>query len=398
MTNIQLFLAALVVTSIGCAWYVYVGYPLLVWMLARLFGRPAVPAPSEAADLPFVSLVIAAHNEGEVINDRIQNALALEYPRDRFEIMIVSDGSTDSTNVIVESYANRGVKLLAFEKNRGKAAALNDAFREVKGDVVVLSDANTNMAPDAVRRLAEWFVDPEIGVVCGKLMLVDPVSGRNVDGVYWKYENFLKKCESRLGALLGTNGAIYAIRRNLFPGMTDGLVIDDFVIPLMARLKSGCRLQFDPRAVATEETPIEIGNEFKRRSRIGAGGYQALGMLWPLLNPRRGWISFTFLSHKVMRWLCPFFLIAALALNLVLLESPVFLVLFALQAAFYATAVAFLFLPAKPRFLRYLKLSTMFVLMNAALFIGFFRWASGRQRGTWNRTVRAGSAVSGASS
>ena len=254
MTTFELILAALVVLSIACAAYVYVGYPILVWMLARLFGRSAVPAAADNTDLPFVSLVIAAHNECDVINDRIQNALALDYPRDRFEIMIVSDGSTDSTNAIVQSYANRGVTLLAFEKNRGKAAALNDAFRQIKGDVVVLSDANTNMAPDAVRRLAEWFADPNVGVVCGKLELVDPVSGRNVDGVYWKYENFLKKCESRLGALLGTNGAIYAIRRELFPGMTDGLVIDDFVIPLLARLKSGCRLQFDPRAVATEET------------------------------------------------------------------------------------------------------------------------------------------------
>jgi cellulose synthase/poly-beta-1,6-N-acetylglucosamine synthase-like glycosyltransferase len=311
---------------------------------------------------------------------------------------VASDGSTDETNDIVRSYADRGVMLLEFPTNRGKAAVLNDAFRLVKGDVVVLSDANTRMAPDAVRRLAEWFADPAVGVVCGKLALVDPHTGKNVDGIYWKYENFLKKCESRLGALLGTNGAIYAIRRDLFPGMTDGLVIDDFVIPLTARLRTGCRLQYDPQAVASEETPAELASEFRRRARIGAGGYQAIGLLWPLLNPRHGWVALTFLSHKVLRWLCPFFLLAGLVLNVALLDRPEFRLLFGLQVGFYVSAAAAHFLPTRPRVLRYLKLGTMFVLMNAAVLVGFFRWVTGRQGGTWQRTARAGAAVRGAES
>jgi cellulose synthase/poly-beta-1,6-N-acetylglucosamine synthase-like glycosyltransferase len=398
MTPLELALATLLAVSLVLVGYVYFGYPALIWVLARLFGRAPVPPAVEAADLPAVTLLVAAHNEEQDIGARVENALALNYPRDRFEIVIASDGSTDATNEVVRSYAARGVILQDFPTNRGKAAVLNDAFRRVRGDVVVLSDANTHMAPDAVRRLAEWFADPAVGVVCGKLALVDPQTGRNVDGVYWKYENFLKKCESRLGALLGTNGAVYAIRRDLFPGITDGLVIDDFVIPLIARLQSGCHLQYDPKAVASEETPPDLHSEFRRRSRIGAGGYQALGHLWPLLNPRHGWVAFTFLSHKVLRWLCPFFLLAALALNLALLHRPEFQLLLALQVGFYASAVASHFLPTRPRFLRYFKLGTMFVLMNAALLVGFFRWALGRQGGTWQRTSRTGAAVPGARS
>lgn len=393
MTPLELVLATCVAASLGLVWYVYVGYPVLVWALARLFGRPSVPPAVETADLPSVALVVAAHNEERDIGARIENALGLNYPRDRFEIVIASDGSTDATTSIVRSYAGRGVVLLDFPVNRGKAAVLNDALRRVRSDVVVLSDANTHMAADAVRRLAEWFADPAIGVVCGKLALVDPQTGRNVDGVYWKYENFLKKCESRLGALLGTNGAIYAIRRNLFPGMTDGLVIDDFVIPMTARLRSGCRLQYDSQAVASEETPAELRSELRRRSRIGAGGFQAIGLLWPLLHPRHGWVALTFLSHKVLRWLCPFFLLTALALNAALLNRSEFRVLFGLQLGFYVTSVAAHFLPPRPRFLRYFKLGTMFVLMNAALLVGFFRWTFGRQSGAWRRTARTGATV-----
>jgi cellulose synthase/poly-beta-1,6-N-acetylglucosamine synthase-like glycosyltransferase len=398
MSLLQWICAAIVLLSVALIWYVYAGYPVVIWILSRLFGRVPTPPPIETADLPSVTLLIAAHNEALDIDARIQNALALNYPRDRFEILIVSDGSTDDTNAIVESYAPRGVRLLAFPTNRGKGAALDDAFTRVKSDVVVLSDANTHMAPDAVRRLAQWFADPATGIVCGKLVLVDPTTGMNVDGAYWKYENFLKKCESRLGALLGTNGAIYAIRRRDYPGHADGLIIDDFIMPLVARLKTGCRLQYDPTSVASEETPANLGSEFRRRCRFGAGGYQAIGMLWRLLNPRHGWVAFTFLCHKVLRWICPFFLVAAIIFNLPLLDIAEFQLLFALQVGFYVAAIAAHFLPARPRFLRYFKLATMFTLMNAAILVGFFRYVTGRQGGTWRRTARTGAAIPGAGS
>ena len=388
MPSPDVILGAAVCACLVLVGYAYVGYPALVWALSRLCGRPPTPPRIEAADLPSATLLVVAHNEAADIRARVENALALNYPPDRFEILIASDGSTDGTNEIVREYADRGVRLLAFPTNRGKGAALADAVAQAQGDVLILSDANTTMAPDAARRLAEWFADPTVGVVCGKLILVDPATGQNVDGVYWKYETFLKKCESRLGALLGTNGAIYAIRKSLFPATTTGILIDDFVIPLTARMKSGCRLQYDHRAVASEETPADLGSEFRRRTRIGAGGYQALALLWPLLNPAHGWVAFTFASHKALRWLCPFLLIAALAGNLALVGLASFQVLLGLQLAFYASALGAAALPRRPRFLRYFRLGTMFVMMNAALFAGFFRWAFGPRTGTWHRTAR----------
>ncbi|WP_162670633.1 glycosyltransferase family 2 protein [Gemmata massiliana] len=344
--------------------------------------------------VPTLSLLIAAHNEEADIEARIKNALALDYPAGKLEIVIASDGSTDATNDIVRKFADRGVRLLAYSLNQGKASVLDKSVPRLNGEIVILSDANTHMEPDVAQRLAAWFLDPDIGVVCGRLVLTDAKTGKNVDGLYWKYETFLKKCESRLGALLGSNGAIYAIRKALFPGIASGTIIDDFVIPLDAKLQSGCRIVYDPDAVAYEETAPTMRAEFRRRVRIGAGGFQSIGMLWPLLSPVHGWVSFTFLSHKVLRWVCPFFLLGMLGANALLLSDPLYASTMGAQAAFYALAAAGNWLPAQPRFLRFFRLPTMFVSMNAALFLGFFRWCLGRQGGTWKRTDRTNEGVS----
>src|SRR5262245_5410690 len=292
----------------GLVFYTYLGYPVAVWCLARLFGQKHEADGGDPQNVPSVSLLIAAYNEEAEIGMRLDNALAMDYPADRLEIVVASDGSFDATASIVRRYAGRGVRLLDYQQRRGKAAVLNSAFAELNGDIVVLSDANTHFGPDAMRRLTSWFRDPQVGVVCGRLILSDPETGHNVDGLYWKYETFLKKNESRLGALLGANGAIYALRRGLYPGIPEGTIVDDFVIPLQAKLRSGCSIVYDSQATAHEETPRAIGAEFQRRSRIGAGNFQSLGLLWRLLDPRHGWIAFTFFSHKILRWLCPFFL------------------------------------------------------------------------------------------
>ncbi|MBN9520044.1 glycosyltransferase family 2 protein [bacterium] len=374
--------------SLAVVAFAYVGYPALVFALSRVFGRkPARPVVSDA-ELPAVSLLVAAYNEEVDIEARVLNALSLDYPRGKLEVVIATDGCTDGTAGIVRRYAPYGVRLVEYAQNAGKATVLNRTVPQLTGEVVVLSDANTHMAPDAVRRLAEWFVDPAVGVACGRLVLTDPRTGLNVDGVYWKYETFLKKCESRLGALLGANGAIYAVRRELFPPVRPGTMIDDFVIPLAAKRQSGCRIVYDAQAVAVEETAPTIGAEFGRRVRIGTGGFQSIGMLWSLLSPRHGWVAVTFLCHKILRWVCPFFLVTALASNAVLAAEPGYAVLFAAQLGFYALAVAGHFLPAGPRWLRYLRLPTLFATMNAALLLGFVRWLTRPQNGTWRRTAR----------
>jgi cellulose synthase/poly-beta-1,6-N-acetylglucosamine synthase-like glycosyltransferase len=372
--------------------YAYAAYPFVLWCLARLFGRRPLPPPLPD-EPPMVSLLVAAHNEEAEIDRLIQTALLSDYPAEKLEIVIASDGSSDATCDIVRSYARCGVRLLEYAQRRGKASVLNSAFGELKGDVVVLSDANTRFDPQAVRKLVRWFGDDQVGVVCGRLVLVDAATGRNVDGLYWKCETFLKKCEARLGALLGANGGIYAIRWSLFEPIAADTIVDDFVIPLQAKLRTDCAIVYDAEAVAVEETPKTLIDEFRRRTRIGAGGFQSISLLWPLLAPRHGWTAFTFLSHKVLRWLCPFFLLALLASNLMLAGEPTYQWALLGQFAFYALSMLASFVPPRLRWLKPLRLATMFTSMNAALLVGFFRWLRGSQKAAWNRTPRLAEAV-----
>jgi cellulose synthase/poly-beta-1,6-N-acetylglucosamine synthase-like glycosyltransferase len=174
----------------------------------------------------------------------------------------------------------------------------------------------------------------------------------------------------------------------LFPVVRPGTLIDDFVIPLEAKRQSGCRIVYDARAVACEETPATIRDEFRRRVRIGAGGFQSIGMLWRLLSPAHGWVALSFFFHKILRWACPFLLIGALLTNALLIGESSYGLLLAGQIAFYSLAIAGSRIPARPRFLRYFRLPTMFASMNAALFFGFFRWLLKPQTGVWVRTER----------
>lgn len=371
----------------GLVAFAYLGYPPTIWLLSRVFGRK--PVPPAVTDWPSVSLVIAAYNEQADIAERVRNALRLDYPADRLEIVIASDGSTDGTAAIVRGFDDPRVNLIEFSQRRGKPAVLNEVLPTASGEIIALSDANAMTSPDALKCLTRWFADPTVGTVCGRLVLTDPATGRNVDSLYWKYETFLKKCESRLGALLGSNGAIYAIRKSLIPSIPDDTIVEDFVMPLRAKLLTGCRIIYDRDAVACEQTPERIGTEFHRRARIGAGGFQAIGLLWPLLNPINGWVAFTFFAHKILRWVGPFLLVVMTAANVVLLEQPFYRGMLLGQIAFYAAAVAGAYLPTRPKPLRFLRLATMFVGMNAALMVGFFRWLTGTQRPAWQRTARA---------
>jgi cellulose synthase/poly-beta-1,6-N-acetylglucosamine synthase-like glycosyltransferase len=374
-------------TCVAAIAYAYAVYPLLVWVLARLFGQAPAPGAYTDNELPTVSLLIAAHNEEKVIARRIANALALDYPADRLEIVIASDGSSDTTARIVSSVGDPRIRLLESPRRRGKATVLNAAFRSVRGQIVLLSDANTFTDASAVRQIVRWFQNPRIGIVCGRLVLTDPATGRNVDSLYWRYETFLKRCEGRLGALLGANGAIYAIRASMFTGIRNDTIVDDFVIPLITRLRSDCAIVYDDTAVAYEETPHDLSAEFGRRSRIGAGGFQSIVRLVSLLIPRNGWVAFTFFSHKVLRWLCPFLMIGALVTNLALIDTPLYQLTMALQLVGYGMSLAGLATGTHSSF-RSLRLATMFTTMNAALLVGFWRWASGGQRGVWQRTAR----------
>jgi cellulose synthase/poly-beta-1,6-N-acetylglucosamine synthase-like glycosyltransferase len=368
--------------------YSYFGYPVLIWCFSRWFGRKNENPDECSEHLPSVSLLIAAYNEEAVIEERLLNALATDYPAAKLEIVVASDGSTDRTVEIVRRYEKRGVRALDYKRRRGKAAVLNSAFGELRGDIVILSDANTQTEADAYSKLVRWFQDPRLGVVCGRLVLTDPQTGKNADSWYWKYETFIKRSESRLGALLGANGAIYAIRREVFTPIPNDTFVDDLMIPLQARLRTGCAIVYDSEAIAHEETAPDFGSEFRRRSRIGAGGFQSMRILWKLLNPAQGWIAFTFLSHKILRWLGPFCLILVMMSNLFLLDWPLYRLMLVGQIGFYALSMLGVYVPPQLKIFKPLRLFTMFTSMNMALMMGFWRWLLGRQQAAWHRTAR----------
>ena len=232
----------------GIVVYVYLGYPLLLAVLGTVFPRKRHAAPHE----PTVSLLVAAYNEAKVITAKLKNSLALEYPTEKLEIVVASDGSTDGTVELASHLADgKRVRVLPFPDNRGKLYVLNDSVRKLRGDIVVFSDAASMLEPDAVRRLMENFADPHVGGVSGiySVRKTEQAQLGASEDLYWKYETFLKRQESRLGSILGCHGALYAIRKSLYPFPAPSTINDDYVIPIRV-LQQGYRVVYDPRAVA----------------------------------------------------------------------------------------------------------------------------------------------------
>ena len=376
-------------SSLALIVYAYVGYPLILWLWTRRLKKQTeeINTPSNGP-LPRVSIVIAAYKEEAVILERLNNLAKLDYPSDRLEILIGCDGDEDLTGELVRSYDNEQIRLIQFEQRRGKASVLNDCVPQATGEIIVFSDANTNMEPRCIKQLVRHFQDASVGGVCGQLILEDPATGKNVDGLYWRYENFLKLCETKIGAVLGVNGAIYALRKSLYFPIPPETIIDDFLIGMRVHL-TGSRLVFDDSAIAREETATSVQAEFKRRIRIGTGAFQSLKYLKGLLNPKYGSIAFAFCSHKLLRWLCPAFMALVLATNLCLIQNPIYQISLLMQGLFYLSAFVGMKLVKGNHLLRLCRVPGMFVQMNLALAIGFFRWLFVAQTGTWDRTERS---------
>lgn len=344
-----------------------------------------------AADVaPPVSLVVAAYNEEGCITDKLQNSAGLDYPADRFEVLIGSDGSTDRTNELVEQCGDPRVRLSVAER-AGKTTVLNRCVPMAKGDIVILSDANTMIDAAAVKKLVRHFRDPEVGAVCGKLKLFNPTKKGYEESAYWTYESLIKFYEGKRGAVMGANGGLYAIRRSLFTALPPGTIVDDFVIPLRI-LEQGFKVLYDPEAIAYEETTEDYGREFGRRARIAAGNFQSLRMLRGLLSPLAGFRAFAFWSHKVLRWMAPALMALALVANLFLLSSPLYWVTLAAQLGFYALAFTGSRRLRVPRaFAKVASVAYYFVTMNLAIAVGFWRFLRNSQRAAWDRTARAAS-------
>jgi len=323
--------------SLALIAYCYFGYPLLCWIWA-LRRREWVPPPAE--DPPSVSLIITAYNEERVIGAKLDNALQLDYPRDRLQIVVASDASTDRTDEIVTARKDPGIVLCALPRRGGKTAALNAAVPQAIGEILVFSDANGMYRPDALKRLIPWFQDETVGGVSGELNYENPRGFSRVEGeiYYWSYERFLKRQESRLGSILGANGSIYAIRRELFVPLDPGL-IDDLVLPLTI-CKRGFRMKYEPRAISVEESSRTFGEEFARKKRIISQGLRAVAAHADLLNPfRYRFLSFQMISHKLLRWMVSLLLIVLFASNLFLLDRPLFALAAGVQMGFYGLAL-----------------------------------------------------------
>jgi poly-beta-1,6-N-acetyl-D-glucosamine synthase len=361
--------------------YAYVAYPAMIALMARL--RPAPPVQKREITPP-VSLVIAVRNEEACLEAKLDNAVALDYPRERLEILVVSDGSTDATEAIAARFADRGVRLLALPA-AGKAAALNAALPLATGEIVVLTDARQALAPDAVRRLAAYFADPTVGAVSGELHLLasDGSPGRGV-GLYWSYEKLIRKAESRFDSTVGVTGALYALRKELFVPLDPSTILDDVAIPMHVVL-GGRRVLFAPEARAWDRIAESAAQEYRRKVRTLAGNYQLVTLHPALLDPLRDRLFWQLVSHKLARLAVPWCLLVLFlaSASLSFLASTFFRVVLAAQALFYVLAIAGGLRARRRRPLRLTSLPYTFALLNLAAAGGLIGFLRGSETARW---------------
>ena len=392
----EAMLAILFWVALVAVVHTYVVYPVLLfaWDAVgqaqsawKYLGGSERRRPPAQLGLPTVTVLVAAHNEASCIAQRIENLLSQDYPQGRLEILVGSDASNDGTDAIVTRYAARGVKLSSGPRT-GKAGVLARLLGIATGDVLVLTDANTEFERDAILRLVQPLRDPDVGLVCGRLQLHTPLGAPVAEGSYWRLESLLKYYESRRGCVMGANGAIYAVRRHLFPPFPAGTVVDDFVAALRV-LMGGYQVRYEPEAVAHEESAPGGSAEYKRRVRIAAGCFRALWQHRALLGPAYGFTAFALWSHKVLRWLTPQCLLIALATNVALAtRNWVYASLLAAQCGAYFFAALGLLGIAPSALRKPAEAAAHFVEMNAALLVGFYRFGRGRQGQTWAPTER----------
>jgi len=364
--------------------WVYAGYPFFLLLVTRLTkGQPV----RRNAITPPVTLIISAYNEGRVIRRKLENSLALDYPRDRLEIMVVSDGSDDDTDGIVKEYASRGVRLLRMRERGGKTVGLNAAVPQARGEIVIFSDANALYHRLAVRNLVRNFADPEVGCVTGESRYeieenaADSTASENL---YWRYELALKKMETKIGSLVGGDGAIYAIRQSLFRSMRPE-DLSDFVNPLQI-VAQGYRNVYEPEAFSFEGGAESFEKEFRRKVRIVNRAWRGLWRVKQVLNPLRfGFYTVQVVSHKLLRWMIPVFMAGAFCANLFLLSyGKLHQTMFALQIAFYVLAIIGRLQSHRTSISKLFYVPYYFCLVNYASLLGIISNYRGQKFAVWN--------------
>lgn len=360
--------------------YTYIGYPLIIYSLGRFFEKK----PEQRDEYqPMVSVILAAQNEEKNISRKIENLQALDYPKEKLELIIVNNGSSDKTKQCVEAFPN--VRLLELWPAQGKSAALNLGVSKAKGELLLFCDARQEISKDSVRHLVKSFADPKVGANSGELVL----SGSKGPGIYWKYERIIRKAEGRFDSVVGATGALYMLRRELFQTIPPRCILDDVYTPMQIVLK-GYRVLFEPQAkVFDQET--ELKHEFQRKARTLTGNFQLLEQL-PLLHPLKNRLFIQFLSHKLFRLLCPYALLTLLTSNLLLTFRQIhptwwFQFFMIGQIIFYGFALGHKLTSGKAG--RLGRFAETFVTLNLAAVIAFKRYL--RRDFTWTTAPKKSS-------
>ncbi len=384
--------------SVALIIYVYAGYPLLVFLLGR-FGKPL----KRSYELqPTITLIFAAYNEEKVVGQKLKNCLALNYPRDKLQIIVADDGSTDATAEIVKEYANQKIELISFPQRRGKLHALNDAVRSARGEILLFSDADNFYPPNVLIETAKYFADPSVGAVSGGRDVIGASPLGKAESLYWKYEEFIKINETKLGNCVGVAGDLLAVRKSLFTPPPAKIINDDFYMALSV-IQKGYRVIYAPEARSSHPVAASEQGEIERRARMIAGRYQAMFLAWRLLpfsNPIAVW---QIISHKFLRPLVPLAMIFALVANclalfvfpvsaepaLLFLGTPYGNVIFTGQAVFYLLAAVGKKYKPGGTFGYILYLPTFLVNSNLAALIGLYRYVGSRQTVLWSKSARS---------
>jgi cellulose synthase/poly-beta-1,6-N-acetylglucosamine synthase-like glycosyltransferase len=367
--------------SVGLMVYIYAGYPVVIRALARFLGRGVA---TRDVILP-TTIVVTAFNEAKGIRAKLDNLVSLDYPRELLEILVASDGSTDSTDDIVRSYPDPRVRLLRVEGRVGKTACQNQAVTHAKGEVVVFTDATTEIEPQALRLMVRNFADPEVGCVAAQLVYVG--KGRNLTAAggtaYWNYEIALRLAESKMGSLIGVSGCLYAVRRGAYRPIGPHL-ISDFVIAMRMR-EQKLRSVLEPAAVCFEDTLDRSREELSMRVRVSIRSIAAIVEERKFLNPfRYGWFAFQLWSHKALRYASPFIWAVSIGACLALLEYPFYRFCLAAQLAVLTAGALGFVIHARQGVPGLLGKPYYFVLTNLASLLAVFRYLRGERVRIWN--------------
>ncbi|MEE4197572.1 MAG: glycosyltransferase family 2 protein [Bacteroidales bacterium] len=375
--------------------YSYLGYPVLLWLLNffhKIFSSPS--DRNKTTEYPEVTLFVAAYNESEFVHQKVNNSFTLDYPKEKISQVWVTDGSDDDTVEQLKHYSSE-ITLYHQPDRKGKTGAINRGMQFVKTPVVIFSDANSMLNREAIKIIIDEFKDPKVGCVAGEKRIEAGERNSAVhagEGIYWKYESFIKTCESNMNSAMGAAGELFAIRTSLFTPIKKDTILDDFTISMQIAEK-GYRIAYTPHAYAAEEASINIQEEFKRKIRIAYGGFQTLFRHLSLFNLfKHPLLTFQYFSHKVLRWLIiPFALPFVLAVNVFLLfysSHPVYFIFILLQSVFYLLALLGLIFQNRNLRLTWIFAPYYLLMMNYSVILGFFRYLNKGQSVNWERAKR----------